>query len=330
MAGDLRRRQGSGGHGRGRRVVAWSARAGVAAIAAATLAGFGATRWWPLELFSHFRLQYVAAALLLAVILAALRLPRLAAMAVILAIVNSASVVQVLRGPSAPAAGDRPPDTVRVLSLNVFDLNTDHNRIIDYVRRQQADVVVLAELTTEWMPSIERLATGYPYHWVSTKDPRSGMAMFSRRTPVASGSITVSGSQTPAHLVTIETTEGPLSLLATQAQWPASAALANARNRQLDAIATEARRRGSDALAIIGDLNVSPFSPYYDRLLRNGRLQRCRGEGRWTPTWPTLFPPLYLQLDHCLTTDRVRSWDFTRGEYVGSDHVPILETLAPR
>jgi len=154
--------------------------------------------------------------------------------------------------------------------------------------------------------------------------------MFSRRTPVASGSITLRGSQTPAHLVTIDTVEGPLSILATQAQWPVNAALATARNRQLDALATEARRRGSEALAVIGDLNVSPFSPYYDRLLRNGRLHRCHGDGRWTPTWPTLFPPLYIQLDHCLTTDNVRSWDFRRGEYVGSDHVPILVTLAPR
>jgi endonuclease/exonuclease/phosphatase family metal-dependent hydrolase len=76
-------------------------------------------------------------------------------------------------------------------------------------------------------------------------------------------------------------------------------------------------------------LNVSPFSPYYDRLLRAGGLRRCAGEGRWTPTWPTLFPPLFIQLDHCLTTAAVRSWDFRRGEFVGSDHLPILVTLAP-
>ena len=316
--------------GRGRHLVSSLARTGLAALAAATLAGFGATGWWPLELFSHFRLQFAAAALLNAVVLAALRQPRWVALACVLAVVNAASVFQALRLPSAPDVGGRPADTLRVLSLNVFDLNTQHERVVDYVRRQQADVVILAELTTEWIPAVERLATEYPYHWISRRDPRSGMAMFSRRAPIASGSITLIGSQTPAHVVTLDTAEGPLSILATQAQWPVNATLAGARNRQLDALATEARRRGSDALAVIGDLNVSPFSPYYERLLRNGRLHRCHGDRRWTPTWPTLFPPLYIQLDHCVTTDRVRSWDFTRGEYVGSDHLPILVTLAPR
>jgi endonuclease/exonuclease/phosphatase (EEP) superfamily protein YafD len=306
------------------------AQAGVASVAVATLAGFGAAGWWPLELFSHFRLQYSALAVLLAGVLGALRQARWAALALLLAVVNGISAFQVLRMSSAPAGGDLPADSVRVLSLNVFDLNDQYQRVIDYVRRQRADVVILVELTTGWMPSVERLATEYPYRWFHTRDPRSGMAMFSRRAPVAAGSITLTGSETPAHLVTLDTAAGPLSILAAQAQWPVSAALATARNRQLEALAAEARRRGVEALAVIGDLNVSPFSPHYQRLLRNGRLHRCHGGGRWTPTWPTLFPALYIQLDHCLTTDRMRSWNFTRGEYVGSDHLPILVTLAPR
>jgi endonuclease/exonuclease/phosphatase (EEP) superfamily protein YafD len=317
------------GRGRGRRL-ALIAQVAVAGIAAATLAGFGATGWWPLELFSHFRLQYAAAAVLLAAALTALRRPRWVALAAFLAIVDSVAVVQALRVPAAAARGERPGDAVRVLSLNVFDLNRQHDRVLDYVRRQRADVVILAELTSDWIPEVEQLATEYPYHWISKRDPRSGMAMFSRRTPVASGSITLSGSQTPAHLLTLDTKDGYLSVLATQAQWPVSADLANARNRQLQALALEARRRGGEALAVVGDLNVSPFSPYYQRLLRTGGLHRCGGDGRWTPTWPTLFPPLFIQLDHCLTTDGMRSWDFTRGEYVGSDHLPILVTLAPR
>ena len=326
MAGGLRRRGASGGAGR----LAFVSQAAVLAIAGATLAGFAATGWWPLELFSHFRLQYVGAALLLAIVLAALRQPRWVALGAFLAIANAATVWQVLRMPPASSDGNPPADAVRVLSLNVFDLNRQHDRLVNYVRRQQSDVVVLAELTTEWLPSIERLGAEYPYHWISSRDPRSGMAMFSRRLPVASGSITLSGNQTPAHVITIATAGGPLSILATQAQWPVSAALANARNRQLDALAGEASRREGAALAVVGDLNVSPFSPYYARLLRRGGLRRCSGDGLWTPTWPTLFPPLLIQLDHCLAGDGVRAWNFRRGEYVGSDHLPILVTLAPR
>src|SRR5688572_13945778 len=329
MAGALRLRHADGGSGRWQRP-ARIAQLAIAGVAAATLAGFGATGWWPLELCSHFRLQYAAAAILLAVVLAAVRQPRWVALAAFLAIVNAVAVVQALREPSAATDGVRPPDAVRVLSLNVFDLNDQHDRVLDYVRRQRADVVILAELTSGWVREVEQLGTEYPYQWISQRDPRSGMAMFSRRTPVASGSIRLSGSQTPAHLLTIATANGHLSILATQAQWPMSAELANARNRQLQALALEARRRDGEALAVVGDLNVSPFSPYYGRLLRTGGLHRCQGGGRWTPTWPTLFPPLFIQLDHCLTTDAVRSWDFMRGEYVGSDHLPILVTLAPR
>jgi len=79
----------------------------------------------------------------------------------------------------------------------------------------------------------------------------------------------------------------------------------------------------------VGDLNVTPFSPHFQRLLHAGGLHRCVPDGELTPTWPARFPPLFIQIDHCLATAGVQAWNFEVGEYVGSDHYPISIDVAP-
>ena len=74
----------------------------------------------------------------------------------------------------------------------------------------------------------------------------------------------------------------------------------------------------------LGDLNVSPFSPQFATLLRRGGLRSAAAGHGWQPTWPSVFPPLGIQIDHALVSPEVRVMGFQRGPANGSDHRPII------
>jgi endonuclease/exonuclease/phosphatase (EEP) superfamily protein YafD len=215
------------------------------------------------------------------------------------------------------------------VALNVLDFNQQYDRVIAYARREHPDVLLLVELTPPWIARVRDLAPEYPHQWVGEGHGGGGIAMMSRRAPAGAATLMLEAAEAPSYLMTFDMPGGSISLLGTQLEAPLGARASGERNQQLAALARFARaHRGP--LAIVGDLNTSPFSPHFQRLMRDGALHRCAPGAGLTPTWPSLFPPLWIQLDHCLANDAVRSWDLRVGEYVGSDHFPISVYVAPR
>jgi endonuclease/exonuclease/phosphatase (EEP) superfamily protein YafD len=99
---------------------------------------------------------------------------------------------------------------------------------------------------------------------------------------------------------------------------------ANRRNEQLEALARHARATTSLPLVVVGDLNVSPFSPQFRHLLEEGRLRSAADGFGWQPTWPSFLLPAGIQIDHALVSPAVTVKAFSRGPFDGSDHRPIV------
>ena len=311
-----------------RQPLALIARLAVLTLVALTASGFAGALWWALDLFSHFRLQYVAAAALMAGLLAWVRDRRFALVAAAVAAINLVPVARLVNEPAAPAPVAA-ESSLRILSLNVLDFNQQYDRVIAYARRERPDVLLLVELTPAWTARVDDLAQEYPHRWVEGGSGDGGIAMMSRRAPVRAEALALAGGDAPSYMLTFDLPDGPMSVLGTQLEPPLGPARSRQRNQRLSALAQFARDwRGP--LAIVGDLNTSPFSPHFHQLLRDGGLHRCAQGTGLVPTWPSLFPPLWIQLDHCLTNDAVQSWDLQAGEYVGSDHFPISVYIAPR
>ena len=309
-----------------RQPLALFARLAALTLAALTAGGFAGALWWALDLFAHFRLQYVVAGAVLAALLVKLRHRRFAVLAAAVAGINLVPVAPLFTQPkeAAPREG---VGSLRIMALNVLDFNEQYDRVIAYARRERPDVLVLVELTPQWVARVGDLAREYPHQWVGG-GPGDGIAMFSRLAPARAEAMTLGAGETSSYLLTFDLANGQISVLGTHLEAPLGAHASRQRNQHLAALAEFARdHRGP--LAVVGDLNTSPFSAYFRRLLRDGGLHRCGPGGGLNPTWPSLFPPLWIQLDHCLANDSVRSWGFTVGKYVGSDHFPISVSVAP-
>lgn len=310
----------------GRRAAVLS-RTGLGLLGVATLAGFAGGLWWVFDLFSHFRVQYVLAAALLGIVLGLVRQPRWVIGALALAVANLVPIVPLFL-PHAEAAAPASGDALRMLSFNVFGFNHQYDRMLEYVGRERPDVLVLLEVTPEWMPSIRRLASDYPYQWINAGTDVTGIAVMSRQAPRGSETVDLARHGVPSYLLTFEHPNGNLSVLGTHLSWPIGARASRIRNSQLAALAQFASAHPG-RLVILGDLNVTPFSPHFQRLLHDGGLERCVPGAGLTPTWPARFPPLFIQIDHCLASARVQARNFRVGDYLGSDHYPISVEVAP-
>jgi endonuclease/exonuclease/phosphatase (EEP) superfamily protein YafD len=296
-------------------------------LAAASLAGFAGAQWWVFDLFCHFRAQYAVAALLLALFLGALGQLRWVLPAIALAVVNLIPVAPLFQRPAEVLPRGSGP-SLRLISFNVFGFNRQHERVLGYIRREHPDLLVLQEVTPAWMPAIRELAADYPHHWINVGDDVTGIAVLSRRAPRLASTLDLAGNGVWSYLLTFDLGGESLSVLGAHLNWPIGARNSRMRNSQLAALARLARAH-EGALVIAGDLNITPFSPVYQRTLRDGGLRHCVPGAGLTPSWPARFPPLFIQIDHCLSTSNVHAMNFRVGPYLGSDHYPIEVEVAP-
>ncbi len=298
--------------------------AALGGVAAATAAGFGGRWAWGLELFTHFRVQYLLAAAVLGLVFVLCGRRRAALLAAVLVAANGAALTPLFFPPAQAAAGGNKHAAreLRVLSLNVYAGNTEIERVLRYVQREKPDVVVLLEITDQWAAPLEALARRYPFRWIRPGDVYSGMAVLSREVPEQTRLIALGSGAVTSLLMTFSgPADSRLSILGTHLSVPLGRAASGLRNRQLASLAQIARAHPWPLL-IVGDLNITPFSPLFVRLLREGRLENCARNG-WHPTWPAGFAPLLIQIDHCLATAALPTRDFRVGPDVGSDHYPI-------
>lgn len=294
----------------------------------ATVAGFLARLGWLLELICHFRLQ-------LGVVLAALALVGLVGRRRILAVaaavgaaVNLTLVLLAARPNSGPLPASTAP-RLRLLSLNVHTANTRSDLVRELVARTQPDLVLLLEVNAAWMKDLESLRQQYPFVLSEPREDNFGIALFSRVRPADWELMDLGPAEVPSVRADVNLGGRTLRLLGTHPLPPATPAYAAGRNGQLRALA-EWSRAHPLPVVLAGDLNVTPWSPHFTDLLRDGGLRQERPEWSLGISWPTRAPWFGLPLDHCLTSPGLVVLRREVAPSVASDHWPLLVELAFR
>jgi endonuclease/exonuclease/phosphatase (EEP) superfamily protein YafD len=303
------------------------------AVAGATAtAAFARAGWLP-ELAVHFRPQYLLAALVLVPLFLCLRRRRLALAALVVALPNAWHVAPYLlpaRLPASVAADGNAGVTLVVLNLHYR--NGSHAQVREYLQRARPDVLVLTELTPEWVRALSDLTALYPY-WLAV-DRRSpwGLGVYSRFPLDGARAIDLGMRGSVNVVARLAVPGGEVQLVAVHLSSPTSAARAGMRNAQLGELATLLAELGGDRSGsrrlLVGDLNVTPYSPYLrDLLTRTGMTDARRLTGGLFGTWPTWMPLLQVQIDHCIADAGIVVTRVERGPAVGSDHYPLEVTL---
>jgi endonuclease/exonuclease/phosphatase (EEP) superfamily protein YafD len=219
---------------------------------------------------------------------------------------------------------------LRLLLANVLVRNDQHGRIADLVADADADVLVFQEVNDAWMRALAGLERDYPHTVGMPRQDAFGIAVFSR-VPLEQADVRYLGEAgRPSVAFEVNVDGTPVSVVTTHPMHPLSPGTFAARNDQLAAVGDFAARRGGP-LVLIGDLNVTMWSPWYGRLRDETPLTNARRGFGVLASWPTFLPPVMrLPIDHCLVSDELVVTDCRLGNAFGSDHLPLIVDVAVR
>ena len=134
---------------------------------------------WRLDLLSHFRWQYLVAAVPV-LLWAAWRRQRMLFAAALLTGLLNAALIGRLSWSSTDAAGAAGAATLKVVSFNVLGSNPQKATALAHLLAADADVILLVEVDDAWLVGLAPLRARYPYGAALPRDDNFGVALFSR------------------------------------------------------------------------------------------------------------------------------------------------------
>jgi endonuclease/exonuclease/phosphatase (EEP) superfamily protein YafD len=295
-----------------------------AVVVAANLVPLGARFWWVIDLTTHFRVQYLAATLVVVGLLA-LRRRWWACLA--LAAAGAVSVVPVIPYlPLAPPAAvvDGEP-RLKVVTVNVSYRQFSARRLIEIVREIGADVVVVQELTPYADGVLAPLDAILPQHFKMPLEGRYGIAVWSRL-PLESAVPVALGRQ-PAIEARVRFGETTVTVLGVHLTAPTTPRRGAARNAELELLA-ERSAAIEGPLVVAGDFNLTPYSPLFVDWLAASGLTDTRRERTPSVSWPAVLPIFGIPIDHVAVSPEFTILAHRRLPDFGSDHYGVLAELA--
>ena len=287
-----------------------------AGLAVATLLGFLGRLFWVFDLFSHFRVQYFQAFLVLIGISIWRRKNRQLTVFALLACLNYAFVLPLYFG--KPPAATELPARAMLMNLNASNGNTE--QVLNAVNAADPDLFLCVEVTPKWAAELSQL--DYPYRVEKPQKDCFGIMLLSKY-PLSRTNVVLLGSAgVPSITADVHLPQGDISLIGTHPLPPFNGEYSNDRNDQLAALPQLVREQKYPVL-LIGDLNVSPWSSHFVRLLKDSGLKNSMKHFGFQPSWPSQNRFLRIPIDHMLHSPEILIHRRVVGSDVGSDHFPV-------
>ena len=324
----------------------WIARLLLLGIVSITLVALASTHLgWNiiLELLSHFQRQYFFFSLILLGLLILLRRKKFVWLGLVCLGLLLTNILPWYIPRSQPPTSDSQP--LRVLISNVYIRNTQYERVLSLVKQEKPDIAVFMEVTQAWVQQLATLKDLLPYSSSPATPANPGILMLSRF-PLENLSVNFFGTDQDRRaigykkatiLAEIKLAGQVISLIATHPATPVKPSIFHARNRQLDNIRAYIQQRNLPTV-MMGDLNITMWSPYYRRFANQTGLLNARQGFGIVPTWrpiripfvrlpSALFWLLAIPIDHCLVSPAIAVTRIHPGPNVGSDHLPLVVDL---
>ena len=300
---------------------------------------FAAAGNWVAELFSHFQVQYIIFLTLFGVITLMFAFNwRMAILAFGAASYSGYTIMPQINFNKEEHATisvyDRP---LKIVQFNLQNSGRDQRGVTEWVSStglKDYDVLVLQEASPKMQDLIEYVKGVYPYSIDKTNEGNFGTLVLSRL-ELRNIETLQTGSAWPNYILRFDVTkEGmgqDIRVFSLHTPPPVSSAVAKARNGQLATVASYINQDDSALKVLIGDLNLTPYSPYFKKLLDDSGLNYMQQSSIVVPegTWPsfTFAPFLQIPIDHVLVSNGLIV-DLERlSETSGSDHHPVVASI---
>jgi endonuclease/exonuclease/phosphatase (EEP) superfamily protein YafD len=280
---------------------------------------------WFFDLFAHFRVQYMQLCLIPFFVAMWKRRNRWAVTLVLLACINYAFVLPLYIGKPAPSA--HKPTRAMLMNINAGNGNTEH--VLESIRQFDPDILLLQEVTPKWAQELAVLNKGYPHRVEQPQAGYFGMMLLSKY-PLEHGRVVKIGTAgVPSVIAEAYLPNGGVSIIGTHPVPPIGSEGSRLRNQQLMALPSVVMEQKHPVL-LIGDLNVTPFSHWFKRVLfTSGLKNSMKGFGH-QPSWPSNIWFMRIPIDHILHDKAITVHNRMTGKDVGSDHLPVIVDFSIR
>lgn len=316
-------------------------------ILAMVISFWGREYWWA-DLFSHFYPQYLLASALTLAFALVIRLKAL----IFIALVSVAVAYTIIMHSLWLWPRDLPvqaeiPDAARSLTIahaNMLYKNEDFSGLARIIEEYQPDIINIQESSFElqiWLHNKYR--DTYPYR---IYDPQilSVATIVLSRTPIKNHQRYEVNENRAHHALHSFEVQG-VRVLSVHTMSPLSedkyeqrsmelffAAEVIRRHKGLPALLNKGKGDGFKPILLVGDLNITPYSPLFRDIMRSTQ-QQFLGQGAFLhqPTWPEwmLFSAFQIHIDHMLYDPAhmaVKHWETQAIR--GSDHLGIVAEFA--
>jgi endonuclease/exonuclease/phosphatase (EEP) superfamily protein YafD len=276
-----------------------------------------------IQLFTHFRLQYVVVSLSLLLLFKYLRSPWLIGALAASLVLNASLVLPWYVGEDETSGGVE----LKLLHANVLSSNTEYDRLISLLDTEAPDLVMLQEVSPDWLVALDELRADYPYSYAEAREGNFGIALFSR-VPLKSVSHFDSPPLGyPTIVASLDIDGQVLHFIGTHPMIPVSGDFYDARNEQLAGVARLLGKQAEPKI-LVGDLNLSQWDVNYIHLEQQGGVRNARKGFGILPTWPVFMPFAMIPIDHVLVSETISVTGFYSGPRIGSDHLPLIVTFS--
>jgi endonuclease/exonuclease/phosphatase (EEP) superfamily protein YafD len=280
-----------------------------------------------LELFSHFKLQYLVASIACAVILALYKNYKFTVVLFVVAALNSVFIVPWYFSNSKYTFVNEQVD-LTLLHSNVLTHNVEFEKFIDLVKQENPDLFVMQEVNQTWLSEIRELEKIYTYKYTIPREDNFGIALFSKYPFKSVNEVKSDTLEVPSIVATISIKQQLVTVITTHSLPPISNDYYHFRNSQINKIA-ELSGNHQGPLILIGDLNITMWSHDYRPLETETDLRNTRKGFGILPTWPSMYllPIFMIPIDHVLISSHFVVHDIKVAKDIGSDHLPLIVKL---
>ncbi len=299
---------------------------GILAGISASLLGFLGDHHWTLDLFSHFRVQYMIGAAILLLAALVLRKRRSAMVAGFGLLLNAGLVLPLYWDSATAPKGDGA--SLKVLYANVLTRNKGYGELLQWIESEQPDVIALLEFSGDWKAAFDPELTAWPHRQIRPRDDNFGIAVYSR-VPLTDATwpvLTPTGSTSLFANLQWNGLEFPFMLV--HPYPPVRRYSSTTARAQMGELVK--RSEVSEGLALlVGDLNATPWS-HSSRQLQATPLRPARLGFGVLATWPAALPSIFrIPIDTIQTGPGWHVQNLRVGPDFGSDHLPLVAQLVP-
>ena len=230
--------------------------------------------------------------------------------------------------PTADAAEIAGGPTLKLLTSNVLMDNRDSHLLIERVREERPDVLLVVETDAWWQARLDEALEDMPHRVAYPLDNRYGMHLYSRL-PLSEAHVDfLVEDDIPSIAARLEIAGGELRLHAIHPTPPAPGENPRSTERDVELLTlAETLEDVAEPTIVTGDLNDVAWSRTTQLFRRrSGLLDPRVGRGMfntfhadwWFMRWP---------LDHFFVSDHYRVIRMRRLRSIGSDHFPVLIEL---